>query len=156
MNPGSLVLELRCVLAAPRERSFSLLTEPAELARWWGPHGFTVPECVIDLRVGGCYRFTMQPPAGDAFHLSGELRELDPPRRLVYTFRWEEPHPDDRETTVTLSLDEIDGATEVSLSQGDFATEERLALHRNGWTEAFEKLRAMAPTRARAARRRPT
>jgi uncharacterized protein YndB with AHSA1/START domain len=134
------VLELNWSLNAPPERIFSVLTEPAELAKWWGPRGFTTPEIDIDLRVGGGYRFTMQPPDGDAFHLSGAFVEIDPPTRVVYTFRWEEPDPDDRETTVELTLDSLGDGTDVSLVQGTFATEERLALHRDGWTESVERL----------------
>jgi uncharacterized protein YndB with AHSA1/START domain len=118
-----------------------MLTEPAELVRWWGPRGFTLPEVELGLTVGGRYRFTMKPPDGDAFHLSGELVEIEPPSRLVYTFRWEEPTPDDRETLVELSLAAVGDATEISLSQGLFATEERRALHERGWAESFERLR---------------
>ena len=142
-QPSGLLLELRCALAAPRERIFGMLTEPAELARWWGPHGFTTPEVALDLRVGGGYRLSMQPPDGDLFHLSGEFLEIDPPGRLRYTFRWEEPTPDDRETVVTLSLVGVSDATELSLTQGLFATEERLALHHGGWSDSFEKLCAV-------------
>lgn len=136
-------LELKCALEAPRERIFSKLTEPAELAKWWGPKGFTTSEIELDLSVGGGYRFTMQPPDGDVFHLSGEFLEIDPPSRLAYTFHWDEPLPDDRETVVTLSLNAVGDATEVSLSQDEFATEERLMLHRSGWTDSFEKLREL-------------
>src|SRR6266516_5844388 len=88
---GGLVLELKVVVKVPRERIFRMLTEPAALAKWWGPHGFTMPAIDLDLRVGGGYRFTMQPPSGDLFHLSGEFLEIDPPGRLVYTFRYDEP-----------------------------------------------------------------
>lgn len=140
--PDEFVLELKCVLDAAPERIFSTLTEPAELARWWGPRGFTTPEIELDLRVGGSYRFAMQPPDGDLFHLAGEFLEIDRPSRLVYTFRWEEPDPDDRETVVRLSLRPVVDATELSLWQGEFATEARVALHRSGWTESLEKLRA--------------
>jgi hypothetical protein len=48
--------------------------------------------------------------------------------------------PDDRETVVVLSLDSRDRTTLVQLWQGDFATEERLELHKQGWAESFEKL----------------
>jgi uncharacterized protein YndB with AHSA1/START domain len=65
------------------------------------------------------------------------------PERLSYTFRWEEPTPDDRETVVRLTLRSLGEATQVSLSQGKFATEERLELHRSGWTDSFEKLQAV-------------
>ena len=143
-QPSGLVLDLKRVFDASRERIFGLLTEPAELARWWGPHGFTTPEIELDLRAGGRYRFTMQPPEGDVFHLSGEFLEVDHPSRLAYTFRWDEPHPDDRETIVRLSLAAVGETTEVSLSQGVFWTEERLTLHRSGWTDSFEKLQDLA------------
>jgi uncharacterized protein YndB with AHSA1/START domain len=133
-----------CVVEAPRDRVLRLLTEPAELARWWGPHGFTTPEADLDLRVGGHYRISMQPPDGDVFHLAGEFLEIDRPSRLVYTFRWEEPTPDDRETVVTLGLEAVGEATEFTLRQGPFATEERLALHREGWSDSLEKLRDLA------------
>lgn len=145
-RPSGLLLELRYVVEAPRERVFSMLTEPVEVAKWWGPRGFTTPEAELDLRVGGGYRFSMKPPDGDLFHLAGEFLQIDPPSRLVYTFRWEEPTPDDRETVVTLSLDPVGDATELSLSQGLFATEERLALHRGGWTDSFDKLREVIET----------
>lgn len=131
------------MLDAPRERVFRALSEPTALARWWGPAGFTTPEIALDVRVGGSYRFGMQPPDGDLFHLAGEFVEIEPPSRLVYTFRWEEPDPDDRETSVELSLDEVGDATALTLRQGEFATEARLELHRNGWTDGFTKLREL-------------
>jgi uncharacterized protein YndB with AHSA1/START domain len=137
--PG-LVLQLTAFLVAQRERVFRALTTPADLALWWGPAGFTIPEINLDLRLGGSYRFTMQPPEGDAFHLAGEFFEIDAPSRLVYSFRWEEPDPDDRTTTVTLSLRDLADATELSLTQREFATDARLELHRKGWTDSFDKL----------------
>jgi uncharacterized protein YndB with AHSA1/START domain len=142
-QPRGLVLQLGCLMDAPRERVFSMLTEPAELAKWWGPRGFTTPQIELNLSVGNGYRFGMQPPDADLFHLSGQFLEIDPPSHLVYTFRWEEPAPDDRETVVRLSLDALGEATQIWLSQGKFATQERLALHRSGWTDGFEKLRRL-------------
>jgi uncharacterized protein YndB with AHSA1/START domain len=116
------------------------LVEPEELAKWWGPAGFTSPAIDMDSRVGGSYRIAMQPPEGDVFHLSGEFVAVEPPSRLAYTFRWEEPTPDDRETLVELSLRDLDGSTQLTVEQGVFATEERLGLHTQGWTEGLERL----------------
>ena len=70
-----------------------MLTEPAALATWWGPEGFTTPEAMLDLQPGGSYRLTMKPPDGEPFHLAGQFLEVDPPHRLVYTFRWKSPRP---------------------------------------------------------------
>jgi uncharacterized protein YndB with AHSA1/START domain len=82
----------------------------------------------------------MQPPDGQAFHLAGKFCEVEPPRRLVYTFEWEEPDPDDQETVVTLSFLDNDEGTRLVLDQGPFATEARHALHETGWTETLERL----------------
>ena len=137
------VLQQARVFDAPSERVFGLLTEPTALAKWWGPHGFSTPEVQIDLRVGGSYRFTMQPPEGEAFHLSGEFLGIQAPSALSFTFRWDEPVPDDRETVVELSLDSLGERTKVTMTQAEFATNERLELHRGGWADSFEKLDAL-------------
>jgi len=48
---------------------------------------------------------------------------------------------------VTLTLEALGNGTEVTLSQGTFATTERLELHRSGWIEGFEKLLAVGRIR---------
>ena len=140
-QPRPLLLELTCLLGGPPARVFRAMTDPAEVVRWWGPQGFTTPHAQIDLRVGGSYRFAMQPPEGDVFHLFGEFLRIDPPNSLSYSFQWDPPDPDDRQTVVALSLNAVGNATEVTLAQGEFATQARLVLHRDGWTDSFEKLR---------------
>jgi uncharacterized protein YndB with AHSA1/START domain len=142
-RPRTGALVLHEPFRAAREQIFGRMTDATELVKWWGPAGFSTPEAVIDLSVGGGYRLTMQPPAGAPFHLAGAFLEVDRPNRLSYTFRWEEPLPDDRETVVVLEFLPVDDGTEVVLSQHGFATDERLQLHRDGWTQAFEKLRLL-------------
>ncbi len=133
-------LRITRVLDAAPPTVWRFLTEPDQLARWWGPAGFTSPRIDLDLRIGGRYRIEMKPPDGDAFFLEGEFRLVDPPSRLAFTFRWEDPDPDDQENVVTLSLTELGPKTELALDQGPFATEARLALHRGGWSDSFDKL----------------
>jgi uncharacterized protein YndB with AHSA1/START domain len=139
-DPGGFTLHLEKVLRAPRERVFAACVEPEKLAEWWGPKGFTIANVEISVREGGRYRLTMQPPDGQAFHITGEFREVEPPRRLVYTFDYEEPDPDDRETVVTLSFVDDGEGTRLVLDQGPFATKARHALHETGWTETLERL----------------
>jgi len=134
------MLQIARALPGAPPRVFALFSAPGELARWWGPAGFTIPGLEFDPSVGKAYRIGMQPPEGDAFYLTGEFREFDPPNRLAYTFRWEDPDPDDVETLVELSFRDLGDSTEVALKQGPFKTQGRWALHRDGWTDSFDKL----------------
>jgi uncharacterized protein YndB with AHSA1/START domain len=133
-------LEMKRAIPVPAPEVFAALSEANALAEWWGPEGFAVPSLAFRARVGDSYRIEMQPPEGEAFHLTGVFREVSPPSRLAYTFAWEPPDPDDVETVVTLSLRDLDGSTEVSLEQGTFETEARRELHRDGWKESFDRL----------------
>ena len=144
---AELVLRLERVVPASRELVFRMHAEPDLLAQWWGPKGFTTPSIELDLRVGGRYRITMQPPEGDRFVLSGEFREVDSGTRLVYTFRWEPPDPDDRETVVVFSLREHADSTELTVDQQPFATDARRALHEQGWTESLDRLEELIRNR---------
>ena len=139
-DAGALTLEMKRVLPAARPVVFAAFTDPDQLARWWGPVGFTVPSVTLEARVGAAYRIQMQPPEGDAFLLMGEFREVEPPARLAYTFMWEPPDPDDVETLVELSFADRGEATEVLFTQGTFKTEPRRRLHEDGWTDTFDRL----------------
>ena len=141
-----LVLEIDRVLPATAEAVFNAFVDPGELAKWWGPAEFTIPSLSFPARVGDGYRIEMQPPTGDPFSLAGEIQQVDPPIRLAYTFRWEDPDPDDVETLVRLSFRDLGDSTEVSLSQGTFKTDARLELHRGGWTDSFDKLEVLFDT----------
>jgi uncharacterized protein YndB with AHSA1/START domain len=142
-----LALELHRALPAAPSLVFDVFTDPNQLARWWGPEGFSIPSLEFDPRVGESYRIEMQPPEGYAFYLAGEIRMVDPPNRLAYTFRWEDPDPDDVETVVDLSFRGFGESTEVVLAQGPFKTEARRALHRDGWTDSFDQLEALLSSR---------
>ena len=133
-------LRMTRVVPVPRAEVWRAMTDAEEVASWWGPKGFSTRGLEFDPEVGAAYRIAMQPPEGELFHLHGEFREVDPPSRLSYTFVWDPPDPEDRETLVTLSLADLGEGTEVELTQGEFATQDRLDLHDGGWTESFEKL----------------
>ena len=139
-QPDELVLEMERILPAARSTVFGAFSAQDDLAKWWGPAGFTIPSLEFSPRVGDAYRIEMQPPEGDAFYLTGVFREVDPPARLAFTFVWEDPDPDDVETLAELSFRDLGESTEVSFTQGRFKTEARRELHRGGWTDSFDKL----------------
>jgi uncharacterized protein YndB with AHSA1/START domain len=125
---------------APAAAVFEALTDPQQLPKWWGPHHFTTPRIELHLVVGGRYRFTMRPPGGEPFNVQGEFLEIDAPHRLAYTFRWEEPDPDDVDTVATISLVDLGGSTRLIVGQGAFATQARRELHEHGWSDSLQRL----------------
>jgi uncharacterized protein YndB with AHSA1/START domain len=147
-EPGEHVLELERVLPAPPPVVFDEFSDSDRLRRWWGPAGFTIPSVDYSPRVGETYRIEMQPPEGEPFYLTGEFREVDPPAQLVFTFVWEDPDPDDVETLVELSFADLNGSTQLALRQGRFQTEDRRQLHRDGWSDSFDKLERLVSSRA--------
>jgi uncharacterized protein YndB with AHSA1/START domain len=70
---------------APRSIVFKAWTDPAMLAQWWGPKGFTAPICEFDARLGGRFRIHMRAPDGAIYPMRGEIREFVPTERLVFT-----------------------------------------------------------------------
>ncbi len=73
------------VFDAPRAVVFEAWIDPAQLKEWWGPKGFTNPVCEFDPRVGGAIRIHMRAPDGNVHPMKGEVREIVPPERLVFT-----------------------------------------------------------------------
>ncbi len=139
-QPGGTRLQLEKILVASPERVFAAFVDAEQVRRWWGPAGFTVPLLQFDAVEGSDYRIVMQPPDGDLFHIRGTFRVVETPRRLVFTFVYEEPDPDDQETLVALEFEPADAGTRVILDQGPFKTPARLDLHRDGWTQTLQRL----------------
>jgi uncharacterized protein YndB with AHSA1/START domain len=69
---------------APREIVFKAWTDPAMVARWWGPKDFTSSRCEVDARPGGAIRIDMRAPDGTIYPMGGEFREIAPPERIVF------------------------------------------------------------------------
>jgi uncharacterized protein YndB with AHSA1/START domain len=80
--------------AAPPEAVYRAHTDPALVQKWMlGPEGWTMPVCILDPRPGGRIRYEWTNSKGQGFYLTGELLELDPPRRIVHVERMHLPDP---------------------------------------------------------------
>jgi uncharacterized protein YndB with AHSA1/START domain len=63
---------------------FAAFTDPAVLARWWGPAGFTTTIDVFDPRPGGIWRCVMRGPDGTDYHNVSVFDEVTTPERVVF------------------------------------------------------------------------
>ena len=132
-------LSLRRTFQASRERVFRAWTTPEEIKRWKGPGDRTASVVEVDLRVGGAYRVHMRSPDGGEMRLVGVYREVDPPKKLVYTWSWE-ANPEMGETLVTVEFLERGRATEVVLRHEFFPADEVRDQHAQGWHGSLDKL----------------
>ena len=126
------------VFHAPREAVFAAWTEPERLKQWWGPGFFETVSAELDLRPGGRYELLLEP---GPMRLVGEFREVTPPSRLVYTWRWIEGVPDARESLVTVEFRERGARTEVVLVHDNFAGPGPVDMYDEGWRSGLQKLR---------------
>jgi uncharacterized protein YndB with AHSA1/START domain len=127
-------VDIRRVLPAPMAEVFRWWTEPALLERWMTPTGSVDAE--VDLRVGGRLRIVMKDGAVHIEH-DGEYVEIDPPRRLVFTWR---SRYTGGASLVTVTL-EPDGESSTRIRVvHEQLPPEVAASHGGGWTAMIERL----------------
>lgn len=129
----------RAIKASP-EILFGAWTDPAQLKEWSCPEGITLADVQVDLAVGGRFRLRMEDGDGKRYTAVGTYREVDPPRRLVYTWQWEEKENDVGETVVTVEFHPKGDLTEVVLTHELFPNAEAKEDHLQGWTSIFSRL----------------
>ena len=135
-------LRLSRTYPARREEVFRAWTDPKALERWFAPDPeFVTKVPILELRPGGRYRVEMR--KGDATHVVvGEYREIRPPERLVYTWKWEvsEMAVGFEDTIVTLEFHDRGQGTELVLIHEKLSTVEEREKHEHGWKGCLDQL----------------
>ncbi len=145
-TPSDLEIAMTRVFDAPRHLVFDAWPKPEHLKRWFGPRGWTMPVCEIDLRPGGAWRFFMRKDDGSKMGLYGEYREVVPPERRVSTEFFEGPVFDEMGggTINTLTFEERDGKTTMTTTALYKSREARDAVMQTGMedgaAESFDRL----------------
>lgn len=68
---------------------FKTVTDPNLIPQWWGPRSLKTTVEIMDVRMGGLWRFVQHEPGGNMYAFHGVYHEVQPPERLVYTFEYE-------------------------------------------------------------------
>jgi uncharacterized protein YndB with AHSA1/START domain len=127
------------------EKVWRAWTEPQALTRWFGP-GNT--ECVtdaqLDVRPGGRYSIAFRTADGESHRVSGTYEEVEPCRRLRFTWAWQSTP--DRVSLVTVDLAPKGAGTDMSFRHERFFDRAARDNHEQGWTATLEKLAAFLAT----------
>ena len=146
------------VFDAPRDLVFKVWTEPPHLMRWWGPKGFTMQKCDLDLRPGGTFHYGLKGPDGSDHWGKFVYREIVVPERLVFIVSftdedgnvvrhpWNPDWPLEILSTVTFAAQ--DGRTKITVRWVPYkaSDKERDTFRagresmQQGWTGTFDQL----------------
>src|SRR5438477_9326929 len=134
-------LEIKRFINVPRNRVYEAWTDSAQLRQWFGPENVRTRDIVAETRVGGKFRWDLTSPEGEEMTVQGEYRELQPDRRIVFTWQFENDEDwKQRDSVVTVELSDCDGGTEVRLTHERLPSEESRDRHTEGWKSALNKL----------------
>jgi uncharacterized protein YndB with AHSA1/START domain len=139
---------VRREIAVPADDLFDAWLDAQSLGSWLRPSGIRETRAETDPRVGGAFRIVMVDDESSMEH-TGTYREIDRPRRLVFT--WSSPATRFRDSIVTVTFQpSSNGATVVEIHQVGLPDEEARAGHHAGWSDALRELDRIAHRESRA------
>lgn len=127
-------------------RLWRAVTEPLQLMQWFGPEGVYIDRCQIDFRQTGPWDCVMVgKQSGQAFHVSGQITHVSPPREgrgsLGLTWAWHDAAgARGPESHVTFAVKETEAGAQLKLTHRDLPTVEAAQDHMQGWLSTLRKL----------------
>jgi uncharacterized protein YndB with AHSA1/START domain len=134
------VLQIERTFDAPAELVFEAWTSEEVLRRWLHANpAWETPTAEVDLRVGGRIRIVMRDPSdGAEYGASGEYAVVDPPRRLVFNWVWDDDPGNPQ--LIELEFSEGDGRTAVVMRNSAIPSDGRLKSQERGWQLCYDNL----------------
>ena len=134
-------LEVERLIEAPRDQVYTAWTDPAQMKQWFGPENVQTRDLIADARVGGTFRWDLTNSEGEDMTILGEYRELQPGKKIVFTWQWEDDEDwENHISIVTVELNDAEGGTNLRLTHEQLPNEESRDGHRQGWNSTLNKL----------------
>lgn len=117
---------------------------PEKLKQWWKPAGNQLREVEIDLTQGGQFRYVFETKDGqEDLKITGDYKEVEPKKRLVYSWNWELPHTQavsNNEFQLTIEFSNDQDNSKIKVTQENFKDQESIHPHQEGWNKALNDL----------------
>ena len=133
-------IRLQRLIDVPPDVAFDQWVDAGARRKWYAPdEGSVVVESETDLRLGGSYRVSVVGPTGDPMYTEeGVFEEIEAPNRLVYRQIMAMSDGTSVETRVTVTFEEREGKTLLTVLDAGFPTEERLDEFERGWPDFLD------------------
>jgi len=138
---------------APVEVIWQAWTDPGQLKKWWGPDNVSIPECEVDLRVGGRFYIVMEageamgPYKGTRWPMEGTFTTVERHAKLSYDAKaWTEGQEEttqiDQVTELTLTDDNGKTTIKLKATINKIGSDAKMAVEgmQQGFTQQLEKL----------------
>ena len=130
------------LINAPQARVYKAWTDVEEMKRWTAPGPLFLDSFECDFRVGGKYRLAMAGPDGESYVAVGTYKVIDPPKKLVYTWKWGSQPASDPDSLVTVMFNDRGRKTEVVVLHEGLKSDAQKD-HEEGWSGSLDKLQSM-------------
>jgi uncharacterized protein YndB with AHSA1/START domain len=142
----NLTLQLSRVVKASRGRAFAAWTSPEALMQWFAPGPMRPQSAEVDLRENGNFCLAMAGPSprtGQELNITftGTYQQIV--ENELLRFSWEVEGDAGNATLVTVEFKDVEGGTEIALTQERIPNSELLNRNRFGWGTMLEKLGAL-------------
>lgn len=131
-------LTLKRHFKATPEALYAAWTDPAQIARWFGPPHIESVEAEADAREGGAYRIFMRSKDGEEHDVRGIYRKVIPNQELVFTWAWQSTP--ERESLVTILIKSDGDGAFLTLTHERFFDETARDNHEKGWIACLDAL----------------
>jgi len=132
------------VFDAPRELVFRAWTQAEHFARWFGPHGVTLPFCRLDARPGGIIHYHHSIPEYGDVWVGGAYDDVVAPERIAFTCYFSDPEGNrvarpgfPLEMSIEVTFDEHPEGTRVTARHRGLVSDQGEV---EGWLQSLDRL----------------
>ena len=138
-GPNQSTISIEETFRAPKDKVFKAWTTPESLKKWFmADEGVVVKEVTLALEVGGAYEIVAEYPGYDPTPIHGKFIHVIIPDMLEYT--WLTPVLNGKMTKVDVAFIEDGLGSKIILNHGEFANQEEMKLHIQGWKACIARL----------------
>lgn len=136
-------LQIDRTFDAPRDKVFQAFIDPDIVAKWYHPGPMRTVVHAWEPRPGGALHIAMIADEGEmkGENVSrGTFKEVEEGRKIVHTWKWDDMDADPNESLVTVTFEDADGGTKVTLVHEQLSGKESVESHTQGWVGCLENL----------------